>query len=176
MKQLIKPRLVPLMGWGVLVLVALSCAQVVYFRPSGGMGNLADPVSPPVEKDSIEQATRHLAELKGSNWLQRLGGQSSSNASFETIAPAPEAEVAAQAASDLGPADPLLRGAVVVRSGKRLYLVLGSRRFQEGERIGTGETIRDLSLMSVELVSPQGRTRKVEIGIGISPATQQTTW
>lgn len=176
MKPLIKPRLVPLMGWAVLLLVALSCAQVVYFRPSGVLGNLADPVSPPVEKDAIEQAMRHLAELKSSSWLQKLGSHFSSNASFETIAPAPEAEAAAPAGSDLGPADPLLRGAVVVRSGKRLYLVLGSRRFQVGERIGTGETIRGLSLMSVELVSPQGRPRKVELGIGIGPAAQQTTW
>ncbi len=176
MKQLIKPRLIPLFGWGVLVVVGLFCAYVLYARPAVFLSGPAAPVSPLAEKDSIEQALKNLAAIKASSWLQRGSGYLGADQAFETIAPAPAQAEVAEAQANLEPADPSLKGAVVVRSGKRLYLVLGPKRFRSGDRIATGETIRRLNLQSVELTSPEGRARTVEIGRGIGPASQQLTW
>ncbi len=176
MKQLVKPRLLPLFGWGVLIAVGLFCSYVLYFRPVGFLGGAAAPASPLAEKDSIEQALKNLADIKASRWLQ-MGSRSPDLAqTMDIIAPAPEAAAVAEATANTVPMDPSLKGAVVVSSGKRLYLLLGLKRFRMGERIGTGETVRRLNLQTVELVSPEGRSRTVEIGRGIGPVAEQATW
>jgi hypothetical protein len=177
MKPLIKPRLIPLFGWGVLIAVALFCTYVLYSRPPVFMFGNAAPAMAPIEKDSIEQALSNLAAIKASSWLQRDSSYFRADQAFETLAPSPaQAEVTEAKANLEPPADPSLKGAVVVRSGQRLYLVLGAKRFRAGERIATGETIRSLTLQSVHLRSPEGRARTVEIGGSIGPAAQQTTW
>jgi hypothetical protein len=176
MKQLIKPRLIPLVGWAMLVVVGLFCAYVLYARPAVFLPAGVAPASPPPEKDAIELALKNLATIKSSSWLQRGASYLGADGAFETIAPAPEAAAVSAAQANLEPADPTLKGAVVVRSGKHLYLVLGPKRFRAGDHIATGETIRTLNLQSVELTSPEGRARTVEIGRGIGPAIQPSTW
>jgi hypothetical protein len=174
MKPFVKPRLVPLFGWAALILVGMFSAYVLYARPTVFLMEAPPPEAPAVEKDSIEQAMKNLAAIKASSWMQ--GGASYTDQAL--LAPAPDkvAVVEAPPVVDVEPADPSLKGAVVVTSGKRLYLVLGGKRFRPGQRIATGETIRTLNLQAVELKSPEGVGRTVEIGRAISPAAQQSTW
>lgn len=176
MKPFVKPRLLPLFGWAALILVGAFCAYVLYARPTVFLMEAAAPEAPVLEKDSIEQAMKNLAAIKASSWMQ--GGAGYVDQALDTLAPAPEkvAVVEAPPVVDVEPADPSLKGAVVVISGKRLYLVLGGKRFRPGQRIATGETIRTLNLQAVELKSPEGVGRTVEIGRAIGPAAQQTTW
>ncbi|MGE0099775.1 MAG: hypothetical protein AB7S86_15645 [Hydrogenophaga sp.] len=177
MKPLIKPRWIPLVGWAVLVSAGLFCGYVLYARPPTFIGGAPAPVAPLAEKDSIEQALRNLSTLKSSGWLQRTIEQLTVDQTREIIAPAPEKRMdATDENTQLAPPDPSLRGAVVVRSGSRLYLVLGAQRYRLGERITTGETVHRLTLQTVDLLSPDGRTRTVEIGRGIGPAPAQKTW
>lgn len=176
MKPLVKPRLVPLFGWAALMLVGLFCVYVLYARPTVFLMEAPQPEVPAVEKDSIEQAMKNLAAIKASSWMQ--GGPGDMGQVFDTLAPAPDkvAVVEAPPVANVEPADPSLKGAVVVVSGKRLYLVLDGKRFRPGQRIATGETIRSLNLQAVELKSPEGVGRTVEIGRAIGPAAQQTIW
>ncbi len=176
MKQLVKPRLLPLFGWGVLVAVGLFCSYVLYFRPVAYLGGAATPASPLAEKDSIEEALKNLADIKASRWLQMGISSTDLGQAMDIIAPAPEAAAVAEASATAEAMDPSLKGAVVVTSGKRPYLLLGLKRFRVGERIGTGETVRRINLQTVELVSPEGRSRTVEIGRGIGPMAEQAMW
>lgn len=180
MTPFIKPRQLPLLGWAAFISLSLFCAYVFYMRPMHFVAPRAVPAQPPAEKGSVEQALQHLADIQASSWMKRrpafpdLGqGQG-----LGVLAPAPDlAAVVPQAQADkAAPMDPSLKGAVVVTVGKRPYLVLGLKRFRVGERIGTGETIRALSLKSVQLESPEGRSRAVEIGWGIGSSARQSTW
>ena len=64
----------------------------------------------------------------------------------------------------------------MVSSGRRLYLVLGGKRYRVGALIGTGEEIQRLNLQSVELATPEGRTRKVDIGRSIGLPAEPLAW
>jgi|GEM_PF-4654002 hypothetical protein len=177
MKITVKPRWVPLLGWATLFLVALACGLVLYFQPSGFLLGRATAPAAANAKDSVDQALKDLSALQASGWLQMPGsGAATSTGDFQAIAPAPDAAPAQADAGPGGPVDPALKGAVVVRQGKRQYLVLGSKRFQVGQRIGTGEVIKSLSLQSVVLATPEGRARTVEIGRNISPPSEQAIW
>jgi hypothetical protein len=178
MKQLVKPRLLPLMVWGVLILLALSCAQVLYFRNSGLFGGATPAAAPPSEGDSVEQALKHLTDLKASNWLQGIHRGPLAGQSEQAIAPAPDKTAATEVrgSAEAVAADPSLKGAVVVRSGRHPYLVMGSKRFRIGERIATGETIQAINLQTIRLLSPEGKRRAVEIGRGIGGEAEQTSW
>lgn len=173
MKSLVKPRWLPLLGWGVLFLVGGFGAYVLYQRPVA-FSAAPPPPLPPMGPDVVGLALKDLEAIKASPWLRESGLAGAG--SPDIIAPAPEAEVLAPDAAIAQPVDPLLKGAVVVSTGKRRYLVFGGKRYRTGARIGTGESIRALNLQSVELVSPEGRTRKVDIGRGIGPQVEPFTW
>jgi hypothetical protein len=178
MRQLVKPRLLPLMVWVALILLALSCAQVLYFRHSGFFGGTTPAATPLGQGDSVEQALKHLADLKASSWLQGITGGLAMERSEQAIAPAPDKAAVDEVRgnTEVAAADPSLKGAVVVRSGRHPYLVMGSKRFRIGDRIATGETIQAINLQTIKLVSPEGRRRAVEIGRGIGAEAEQTTW
>jgi len=175
MKPLLKPRWKPLLGWAVLVLSGLFSTWVIYQRPVIYAGPAPAPTAPPTGPDVVAQAVKDLEAIKASPWLRGSVAGPSEN-STHIIAPSPEAAALAADAAATDAADPSLKGAVVVSSGKRRYLVLGDKRYRVGARIGTGEEIRALNLQSVELVSPEGRARRVDIGRGIGLPAQPFAW
>lgn len=176
MKSPVKPRWLSLLGWAALTLVGLFGAQILSQRPSGWVGGGSPtPASRPAGPDGVEQALKSLAEVKASAWRQ--GIQAPGDGGHSVIALAPQASEVAEAGTNPDePADPRLKGAVVVRSGQHEYLVLDAKRFRVGDRIDTGEVIRALSLQSVRLVSPEGRARHVDIGHDIGSTALPFTW
>lgn len=175
MKSLVKPRWRPLLGWVVLVAAGLFSAYVFYAHPRLFVGTVSAPPLAPAGPDAVAQAMNDLEAIKASPWLRGLAG-GPAGGSPDIIAPSPEAAAPASAAEVAEAVDPSLKGAVVVSAGKRLYLVLGSKRYRVGSRIGTGEEITALRLQSVDLISPEGRTRKVDIGRNISLPTEPFNW
>jgi len=174
MKQLVKPRMMPLFGWLLLLATGFFCTYVLYSRPTIFLPKGSTPLSAATETDSVEQAMVKLSAIKASlgpqNGMERASGDE-----MEIIAPAPPPAPApvfgeTKTNTSLNSVDMPLKGAVIVHSGKRLYLVLGSKRFRAGDRIATGETVGSLNLQTVELISPDGRTRMVGIGRGIGPS------
>ena len=173
MNAFVKPRWQPLLGWATLFLVGLSSAYVLYQRPVFFASAPAAPLTMASGPDDVRQAIQDLEAIMASSWHQ--GGGEMAVASTDIIAPAPEAAVVAAGVAALE-MDPSLKGAVVVSTRNRLYLVLGNKRFRIGQRIGTGEAIQKLSLRSVELASPEGRTRTVDIGRGIGLPAEPFNW
>ncbi len=159
-----KPRWLPLLGWGVLAAAGLLAAYVLSQRADLLFVGGEPPAAPAGEGDTIDQAARHLEEIVQA--MARRRGDAPDDGRL-AIDPAPEAPPPPPAAAELAAIDPLLKGAVVVRSGNRLYLMLGDQRFRVGERIGTGETVHRLDLQWVDLTLPDGRKRRVELGRGL---------
>ena len=176
MKSIVKPRWQPLLGWAVLILAGLFATYVLYQRPVIFSGTVSAAPTTPAGPDAVAQAVKDLEAIKASPWLQGGALAGSRGGSPDIIQASPEAAVLAADAAALGAMDPSLKGAVVVSSGKRLYLVLGGKRYRVGALIGTGEKIQRLNLQSVELATPEGRTRKVDIGRGIGLPAEPLAW